>query len=237
MIGCSSASKKDNAPEETDKQAKTDPSEKVHQLTTRLAEIESKLEGLSDKVESNRSSLDNLKLLKGSSKEIPPANLTKAPGPKPKIKEAPDDPMAGFEKGESISIYRDGLILKQADKFSEAILKFSQFTKEFADHPLAGSAQFHIGDCYLSLGENKLALREFERVLISYDRSSHVSETLQKLIQVENALNRTEEAEKRKQQLLSLFPQSPAAAMPQQTSEETQSKKTTVAVAPLVEDQ
>jgi tetratricopeptide (TPR) repeat protein len=103
------------------------------------------------------------------------------------------------------------MILFKAKKFPESMLAFSSFIERYADHPLAGSAQFYVGECYYRQKEYKLAVVEYQRVLTSYDRSGSLPETLKQMAQAEEHLAQAEDALKHRQLLLSLFPQSPAA--------------------------
>lgn len=90
-------------------------------------------------------------------------------------------------------------------------MAFSEFLEKAPDHPLAGSAQFYVGESYFKQKEYKLALQEYQRVLTSYDRSPVVADTLARMITTEEILKKQPEAEKHQHLLTSLFPNSPAA--------------------------
>ena len=122
------------------------------------------------------------------------------------------DPETGFINDEAIETYKKAMILFEAHKYPEAVLAFSGFLEKYADHPLAGTAQFYVGESYFQQKELKLAYQEYQRVLTSYDRSPHITQTLKRLAQVEESLSMNEAAAKHRQMLLSMFPQSPAAA-------------------------
>ncbi|MGK5084313.1 tetratricopeptide repeat protein [Bdellovibrionota bacterium FG-1] len=127
-------------------------------------------------------------------------------------RQAANDPEAGFLSDEPVQNYRRAAILRDAGKYSEAILAFSAFLETYPDHPLAGNAQFLIGDSYFKQKEYKLACTELEKVLTSYDRSPRVSDALFELSQAEDRLKLSDRAARHRQLLTSLFPQSPAAA-------------------------
>jgi tol-pal system protein YbgF len=108
--------------------------------------------------------------------------------------------------------YREALLLFQTRKYTEAVLGFSGFLERYADHVLAGGAQFYIAEAYLGQGELRLAEQEYQRVLTSYDRSPFVPQAMAKMASVQDRLKRTDEAQRTRSKLLSLFPNSPAAA-------------------------
>lgn len=179
----------------------------VSALNARLDSMEIKLSSLNDKLEEHQAgnSLSGPKL---SGIPHTPAN---AAGVETTPSTDPSDPEAGFVNDAAITSYRQAMILFQAQKYQEATLAFSTFLERYADHPLAGSAQFQIGECYFRQKEYKLALQEYQRVLTSYDRSSQVPDTLKQMAAIEDIQKKPEEAAKHRQLLLSLFPISPAA--------------------------
>ncbi len=126
------------------------------------------------------------------------------------------DPEAGFLNDEPIQIFRKAMITFQGQSYPEAILIFSRFLEKFPDHALAGSAQFYVGEAYMKQKEYKLALSEFQRVLTSYDRSAHVSDTLIEMALAEDTLKKSQQASVHRHLLSTLFPQSPAST-PQTT--------------------
>jgi TolA-binding protein len=128
------------------------------------------------------------------------------------IKPAAKDPENGFTQDEAIQNFRQAMILYQGQKYPESVLAFSKFLEKYADHPFAGSAQFYVAESYMKQKEYKLALQEFQRVLTTYDRSPHISDTLKEMIFAEESLKETAEAGVHKHLLTSLFPSSPAAA-------------------------
>ncbi|MGZ3699086.1 MAG: tetratricopeptide repeat protein, partial [Bdellovibrionota bacterium] len=128
-----------------------------------------------------------------------------------------NDPESGFVHDEAIQSYRDATILFESQKYPEAVLAFSSFLEHYPDHALAGAAQYYVGLSYFRQKEYKLAIEEFRRVLTSYDRSTHISETLRDLAAAEEA-QKQPEAARHRQLLSSLFPASPAAAISQEAA-------------------
>lgn len=187
------------------------PSE-VAALSARIDSLETKLATVGDRLLSTQGSLDQLL---ANTKGVPTAvheHPAEAKGGRPPVPTSPRDPDAGFTSDESIQAFRKASISWQAGKFSDAVLAFSSFLERFPDHPLAGTAQYYVGNSYYQQKEHKLALQEYSRVLTSYDRSAHVSDTLAEMALSEDALKNPDAAARHRQLLTSLFPQSPAAA-------------------------
>lgn len=192
--------------------AATDPvpavsTEKSAVVEARLAEMQDRLQGMEQKVTDLQA---QLQLAQNRAPVVANGALPIAAHP---AQGAGRDPEAGFTQDEVVQTYRKAMVLFQAQKFSESILAFSAFVEQNPDHALAGSAQFYLGQAYFEQKEFKLALKEWERVITSYDRSPRVSDTLRQMAQAEDQLKRPKEAATHRQLLTSLFPQSPAARL------------------------
>ena len=180
------------------------------QLKAKISELEQQVTDLRTKLKTAQTQLDHLAPLQQTAfstiKTHPAEGKGVSPGNSPQHEKETD-----FTENEATQTFRNALILFDAEKYSESILAFTGFLKEHKDHPLAGSAQFHIGEAYFSRNEWKLAHEEYTRLLVAYDRSSYVSDALKRMVQIETKLNLTDAAALHRQQLLSLFPQSNAA--------------------------
>lgn len=177
-----------------------------------VAELQKRLQGLESHVVELQSQLD-AKFEAKAKKDVQAVVPHPATGAGTAVAPAalPGDPEAGFANDEAIQAYRKAMVLFQAQKFPESILGFSSFLEGHPDHALAGSAQFYLGEAYFKQREYTLALKEYQRVLTSYDRSSRVADTLKQMAEAEDLLKRPQEASRHRQLLTSLFPQSPAA--------------------------
>jgi TolA-binding protein len=199
----------------------------VGTLTGRLESLETKLSSMNDKVDKTQNSLETLtstqkhrttptKQDDSSTEKINSTGVAQHPSEGAGVPVEPmldeSDPESGFVSDSIVSDYRQAKILFDAQKYPEAILAFSAFVQHNTDHVLAGSAQFYVGESYFRQKEYRLALREFQRVLTSYDRSSHLPEALKQIAATETILQNGNDAAKHQQQLLSLFPNSPAVA-------------------------
>lgn len=179
--------------------------ETVQQLQMRIDILETKLTELTEKLER----------LQGGPKSKPShvtAHPAQGAGTPVLSKTHSGDPEVGFVQDDAVQTYRKAMILYQSQKYPDAVLAFSGFLEKYPDHPWAGAAQFRIGDSYFKQNEYKLAMQELQRVLTSYDRSSHVPETLREMAEAEDKLQRPADAARYRLLLTSLFPHSPAAA-------------------------
>ncbi len=181
-------------------------SEKIQSLETKLSSMNDKMDAQKFhhalQTHSNRGKLTEVA-------EIPSDNAGAfAEDPAP----IPHDPEAGFTQDAAVQNFRKALIIFQGLKYPEATLAFSDFLEKYPDHAMAGAAQFYIAEAYTKQNEPKLALQEYQKLLTTYDRSSHVADTLKQMAAAEDILKRREEAARHRQLLTSLFPLSPAAS-------------------------
>lgn len=191
-------------------------------LNNRLESLEAKITQLSEKLDVAKQDAERLSQLSQQAKAgeitVPPAEDM---GTLLRIPASLHDPDGGFVHDDAVQTFRKAIITFEGQKYPEAILAFSDFLEKYPDHPLAGSALYYVGKSYLQQKQYKLAVREFERVLTSYDRSPHISDTLRDMAIAEGELKESESAGKHRQLLTSLFPQSPAAWAPQKEADKT----------------
>lgn len=205
-LGCSVAEiRHPSAPSEPEpeKAATRDESAKLlTELNLKIQTLEAKLTSMNDKLDTFR-----------AQSEIKPVSPhpTDTFGAPIQVTPAAKDPENGFTQDEPVQEFRQALILFEGQKYPESILAFSKFLEKYPDHPFAGSAQFYVGESYMKQKEYQLALQEFQRVLTTYDRCPHISDTLKEMVVAEENLKKTPEAGVHKHLLTSLFPASPAA--------------------------
>lgn len=183
----------------------------VAKLGTKLDALEGQITTLNDKVETTKNSVNNLLPAKAVQGNAIPVHGAEAAGIPVEARKSEADPEGAFVSDAAVGGYRKAIILFEAKKYPEAILAFTHFLDRYADHALAGSAQYYIGESYFKQKEYKLAVQEYNRVITSYDRSPRVSETLKALSETEDLLKRAAESTRHRQTLLALFPNSPAA--------------------------
>lgn len=185
----------------------------------RLQSLEEKTQHLNEQLEAMKSALDKLIQTQGPQKNavtpaIPhPATESDMGVPAEPLKTNRADPEAGFVRDEAVNAFKTAIYLFKAEKYPESILAFAGFVDRYPDHPLAGSAQFYIGESYFRQKEYRLAIQEYEKVIASYDRASAVPQTLRRLAECKDELKLKEEGNRHRAMLSALFPNSPA--MPQ----------------------
>ena len=225
LAGCATTGNKTEAPSSASAQAAAQAAEarvaelqkQVSSLNQKLDGMEFKLSALNDKLDATRTSVETIGKTRDpdvGTHEIQPHPVDSALPAKTEaasVKKSTTDPESGFTTDAAVQTYRKAMALFDSGKHPDAVLLFSQFLDQYADHPFAGSAQFHIGKCYVLQNECKLAVQEFGRVLTSYDRSPHVPEALQQMAICEDSLKETKQAAQHRQMLMSLYPNSPAA--------------------------
>lgn len=182
----------------------------IHSLQSKIDMLEAKISMMNDKLDVNKAAMIGTeKASTGVKGALPhPANSR---GVEINPSQSDHDPEAGFSNDSAVSAYRQAMILFEAQKDTDALVYFGSFLERFADHPLAGSAQFYSGECYLRQKEYAQAAQEYQRVITSYDRSPHVADALKQLAYTQDMLHKPQEAARLRNQLLVLFPQSPAA--------------------------
>ena len=199
-------------PETANPGTSNDPRMSAAGLNARLDALEAKLAAVNDKLDATQHALDNF-LTAHSPKMSGVTTPTNEAAGTPVA--ATDENTPGFVQDSAVQLFRKANILFESERYTDANLAYSNFLERYPDHPLAGSAQFKIGEGYFRRKEYKQAVQEYLKVLTSYDRSPAISSTLRHLAEAEDALGRPQEAARYRQQLMSLFPSSPAAQFPQ----------------------
>lgn len=200
------------ASQNQNQQGSSDPRMSAAGLNARLDALEAKLAAMNDKLDATQHALDNF--LTAHSPRMSGVNIPASEAAGTPVG-ATDENAPGFVQDAAVQLYRKANILFESERYADANLAYSNFLEKYPDHPLAGSAQFKIGEGYFRRKEYKQAVQEFQKVLTSYDRSPAISATLRDLSEAEDALDRPQEAARYRQQLTSLFPSSPAAQFPQ----------------------
>ncbi|MFZ9596697.1 MAG: tetratricopeptide repeat protein [Bdellovibrionia bacterium] len=187
------------------------------QMAEKIQVLEAKISSLNDKIDAQHMSLTFLAQKGKGPRDVILTQKAPSAGLTPDLGSIPGDPEGGFAHGEAIELYREALVLLRGQKYPESTLAFAHFLEKYPDHPLSGSAQFYIGECYFKQNEMGLALQEYQRVLSGYPQSPRISETLKQIALTEEALKKPEASKRHQQLLLSVFPHSPAAASFNQT--------------------
>lgn len=64
--------------------------------------------------------------------------------------------------------FHGALDVFQVGEYAQAVLDFSAFLTQYPDHPLAGRAQFWVGQAYYEQGDYRQALAEFTKVRTAF---------------------------------------------------------------------
>lgn len=195
--GCRSRRLNQEEIPETDKDARiAHLTESLSRAQSRIEELDAKISALSDKVDSTRLIVDNVagtKPLETKTIGMPETAPTEEPvhdmhlNTEHKMKTSDDTVINAFNK--AMSMFKSG-------KYTDAVLAFNQFDETYPDHTLAGSAQFYAGESYLQMGEFKLAINEYEKVLSSYRSSPRMASALVRLSQCHKLSGQPGESEK-----------------------------------------
>lgn len=198
-------------------------SETLTTLTGRVDELSTRLDTLTRQLRTGQAPATS-----GSAAPRPPSAApsgtaapafpgTAAPGP---VAAVPQRPSAASLQPQDI--YQAAYIDFSKGSYSLAIAGFREFLRRYPDHELAGSAQYWIGEAYLSLARGfsdsgqgdksteslEQAVQEFKKVLANYPRADKVPTALYKEALALIDLKQPAQAQARLQYLVDNFPRS-----------------------------
>jgi tol-pal system protein YbgF len=133
----------------------------------------------------------------------PPARAPDVAPPKPS-RTSPPALSAEELFGRAMGHFRNG-------ELGQAILDFEDFLAQYAGHPLAGSAQFWIGEAYFAARDFQHAAAEYQKAVDLAPKGEKTPEALFKLGLSLLSLKRADRARETWAQLIRDFPQSEAA--------------------------
>lgn len=162
----------------------------------RIQEVEARLEAVRGSVVRLEATLDALRDELDRLEAI-------APPPQPQTGPPPTTPPEQF--------YVRALDRYRAGEFGQAVLDFEEFVAKFRSHPLAGNAQYWIGEAFFLHRDFQQAVVEFRKALDLAPRGEKIPDVLLRLGQAYRALKRPERAREVWEQLLRDFPMSEAA--------------------------
>ncbi len=227
FLFCSCGGKKTTSeppPENSDSQKIENLNGAMSRAQSRIEEMDAKLSALSDKVEALRITLDNLTGNKPVSSEylgkakteieatelIVPKKVSKITRENLHEANATKSNANLTQYNEAILSFKKALDLFKSGKYSEAEPEFHQFTETYPEHVLAGSAQFYDGESYFMMGEYKLALNEYNKVLSSFLSSPRVASAMVRLSHCYSTLGNTKESEQALDLAKNLFDGNPS---------------------------
>ena len=203
-------------------------SETLTTLTGRVDELSTRLDTLTRQPRTGQAPLMSGSAAPRSPSAAPsgtaaPASPTTAvPGP---VAAVPPRPSAASLQPQDI--YQAAYIDFSKGSYSLAIAGFREFLRRYPDHELAGSAQYWIGEAYLSLARGfsdsaqgdkateslEQAVQEFKKVLANYPRADKVPTALYKEALALIDLKQPAQAQARLQYLVDNFPRSEESSM------------------------
>ncbi len=105
------------------------------------------------------------------------------------------------------------LLSPQARRYDEAAKAFSDFLTRYPQSPLAGNAQYWLGEAYYVSQKNEQALAAFEQLVKSYPDSAKVPGALYKIGRIRAASGDREKAILALKKVVTDYPTSPAAGL------------------------
>jgi tol-pal system protein YbgF len=198
-------------------------SETLTTLTGRVDELSTRLDTLTRQLRTGQapatsgSAAPRSPTATPSGSAAPASPGTAAPGP---VAAVPQRPSAASLQPQDI--YQAAYIDFSKGSYSLAIAGFREFLRRYPDHELAGSAQYWIGEAYLSLARGfsdsgqgdksteslEQAVQEFKKVLVNYPRADKVPTALYKEALALIDLKQPAQAQARLQYLVDNFPRS-----------------------------
>jgi TolA-binding protein len=177
--------------------------EQIQKLQEKVQDLEIRLAAMNEKI--------NLENAESPIKALP-VEVAHVPAAHSKvIPQGHSAAKPSFASNEVVDRFREAKILFDSKRYSDAIIEFSDFIKSDPAHPLAASAQYHLGMGYYRQKEFKLAEEELSRGLIAYPHSGHIPDTLLALAEISDALKKESRSQYFREKLLSQFPNSPQA--------------------------
>ncbi|MDR0465962.1 MAG: tetratricopeptide repeat protein [Deltaproteobacteria bacterium] len=124
---------------------------------------------------------------------------------------------AAAQKDTATALHDHGLASYNARNYQEALRAFTDFTKSYANHKLAPSAWFYLGDSNFQLNRFGDAAQVFNTVITKYGASPKTPEAYWKQAFSFCKLGHKEGADARWKELIAKFPNSPFAAQAKQS--------------------
>jgi tol-pal system protein YbgF len=179
----------------------------------RVAGLESRAGGIAARVDSLRILVKGVETTVGGLADQV-ARLESLPAPAPAPAEVKPDkpptrtPVAALTADE---LFNRGMQALRNGELGQAILDFEDFLAKHPSHPLAGHAQFWIGEAYFTARDYQHAAAEYQKALDRAPKGEKTPEALFKLGLAYQSLKRPDRTRDVWAQLLRDFPQSEAA--------------------------
>ena len=185
----------------------------------RIEELEAKMAAMNDSLEGTRLAVENIAGPK-EAKTVPvgenndrldptaadaeseekrqaasrPTKKTAKPHANDSEKVALDPDAAAAGNSEAVGLFVQATNLARKGNHADAVLAYTRFVESYPDHALAGSAQFQAGESYFHMGQYKLALVEYQKVVSGFSGSPRVPSALVRMAHCHGALGNEKES-------------------------------------------
>lgn len=182
--------------------------------TARIEELDAKMAAMHDSLEGTRITVENLTGPQGAAASTTPVGElsdnvapTAESAPEPKKKQAHrKEPVAlapvalsaedAEKNSQAVGHFAKAVNLMRKGSYPDAVLAFTQFVERHPEHALAGSAQYHAGESYFLMGEYKLAIAEYEKMLTAFGNHPRIPSALVRLSHAYGAVGNAREGSK-----------------------------------------
>lgn len=241
--GCSSMRHRDadKEPEAANAPALPPEQQRMEALTlqlsrsqARIEELEAKMAAMNDSLEGTRLAVENITGPKeaktvplGANDDRLHPDAAHAPeeekdhSPKKASRGAPQKAAvtvtdaASAERDEAVALFVQAANLARKGNHADAVLAFTRFVENHPDHALAGSAQFQAGESYFHMGQYKLALVEYQKVISGFPGSPRAASALVRMAHCHGAQGNEKEASRYMALAQENFPGNPSLDWPQ----------------------
>ena len=213
----------------------------------RIEELEAKLAAMKDTVDNTKTAVENITGSKDinavgvgeNADGVPHLDLPslKQTGAKalPLRSNENVTTSTGVPQDESVAAFTKAMNLYRRGEFPDSVLAFNHYVEMFPDQVLAGTAQYHAAESYFMMGELKLALPEYKKVVSSFSTSPRVPSALVRISQIHQALGQSNDAQKILTYVKANYPQHPALDLKAPAPKKMTTLKATTQGAPLLE--
>ncbi len=127
-----------------------------------------------------------------------------------------DTGKAGLPQVDPKKLFDNAYADMTSKNYDFAIMEFGEFVAQFKDDPMAGDAQFWLGECYYGKREYAKAAAEFDKVVKNYPKSDKMVTAVFKAGRSYEELGDKKKARASFQRIVTEFPKSIEANMAQE---------------------
>jgi len=178
-----------------------DPSRQLAVISGRIEETENKLKSLRESLEELKQELAK----RAASSPAVPETVREPVSERPAIRSTDTDQRSPEQ------MYQSALSTYRSRELGQAVLDFTELIARHPKHPVAGNAQFWIGEAYYSQRDYRQALVEYQKGIRQFPRGEKVPDALLKVGLCYRALREPGQAQEAWERLMREFPGSESA--------------------------